>query len=712
MIYEILRKMIRPLDGASNRWGNYVVVRKPFLFALCLFLSVINAWSSAQDQSADAVKSENFLPASTTFWVSVPDVLTLKTKFDQTDFGRLTHDADMQPFIEAMTDQVREWANAKNVRLGLTVDDIAGLESGEICIAGILPRDAGEGDGIGRGSHGLVFLVDVSGSMDEANELIEKIGAKMKEKGAEKIDVDPVHGADISKWKWEKENVKTGKVREYTTLQTITNGWLIASDNEAIFRDVIRRIKKPVEGVALDTLSAHVPFAKIQLETQVKDVSPHVRWFIDPFGYMKLADAIAEEERVFRQRKDNIGDTLESQGFDAIQGVGGSVSFASDKEKDLVFRVFAYTPPRIVEDAQKRARGILSFKNKWEHELVPESWVAGDCSGYSTFTWDVQSAFKNVGEVFDAFISPDEDGDWDAMINGMSVDMDLDLWEMVSRLDNRFSIMSATELPIDVRSERIAIGVKFGGDVDEFYEMAKKLLPEGDEMVIKGHKMIVIDTTADDDDEGELQIDSGEDDIFSDGDDEDDAGEDEEEIEQFNLFEKRYVTCIPSVGGDDGGYLLVCNNEAYLVDIIEKALKGNASDLIEADDFVVINEVLDSLIDPSLVSVRQFGRMDKIFELNYEMMRDGKMAQSQTVLARVLNQIFKDPNADADAVREQQIDGSKLPDDYNKSVAPFLGPSGYVMETKEDGWRITGVILKKKGRSEVVRKNDEEKSRR
>ncbi len=198
-----------------------MVVRKPFLYALCLFFVVINSWAYAQDESADAVKSENFLPASTTFWLSVPDVLTLKTQFDETDFGRLTHDSDMQPFIEAMTKQVRDWADAKNVRLGLTLDDIAGLESGEICIAGILPRDAGKGKGIGAGSHGLVFLVDVSGTIEEANELMEKVGKEMDARGAKKIPVDPIHGADVSKWKWEKENRK-GKKREFTTLQTVT----------------------------------------------------------------------------------------------------------------------------------------------------------------------------------------------------------------------------------------------------------------------------------------------------------------------------------------------------------------------------------------------------------------------------------------------------------------------------------------------------------
>ena len=705
-----------------------MVVRKPSLFALCLLMATLSAFSVAQDESTEAVKSENFLPASTTFWVSVPDVLVLKTKFDETDFGRLTNDSDMQPFIEAMTKQMRDWANEKNVRLGLTLDDIGTLESGEICVAGIL-QDAGAA---GRNSHGMVFLVDVSASLDAAEELLEKVREQMDEKGAKKVEMEPINGSEVSKWTWSRRNPRTDVVREYTTIQTISNGWLLASDNEAIFRKVLRRVSNPDEGASL---SSHPPFAKIQLETELENVKPQVRWFIDPFGYMRLADAIAAEERDFHQRKDNIGETLESQGFDAIKGFGGHLAFASE-ESDLVYRGFVYTPPRNVGEAQQRARGILDFRNIDEasrnpskgesgdsaggkseeqagpqvlrHVLLPERWVAEDCSGYSTFTWNAQSAFENVGEVFDAFVDPESEGDWDTMINGMSKDFDLDLRKMVSRLDNRFSIFSATEQPIDVRSERVAIGVKFTGDTESFFEMAQKLLPEGDTLEIGGFEMIVIDTTLEDEEGGDLNIEGG-DDIFGDGGDSED---DVEEVEQFNLFEKRYVACVPAADDGDGGYLLICNNDEYLVKILERAKDDDASQLISSDDFGHVNAVLDSLIDPNLVSVRQFGRIDKILEANYEMMRNGNMAQSQTVLARVLNEIFKDPAADPDAVREQQIDGSTLPENYRESVAPFLGPSGYVMETKEDGWRITGVILKKNGGNEVVRKNDEEKKSR
>ena len=85
------------------------------------------------------------------------------------------------------------------------------------------------------------------------------------------------------------------------------------------------------------------------------------------------------------------------------------------------------------------------------------------------------------------------------------------------------------------------------------------------------------------------------------------------------------------------------------------------------------------------------------------MLRRGEMASSQTMLARVANQIFntqaaekarlKGKKFDKEAVRKQKLDGAKLPADFSKSIAPYLGPTGSVVEVLDDGWRITGVIL-------------------
>ena len=82
------------------------------------------------------------------------------------------------------------------------------------------------------------------------------------------------------------------------------------------------------------------------------------------------------------------------------------------------------------------------------------------------------------------------------------------------------------------------------------------------------------------------------------------------------------------------------------------------------------------------------------------------MVASNTILARLLNHMFESKNKNVDKQRVQRIDGSKLPTDYDKTVAPYLGPSGWVMETQDDGWLFSYCLLEKQDAAQVVKKED------
>ena len=193
------------------------------------------------------------------------------------------------------------------------------------------------------------------------------------------------------------------------------------------------------------------------------------------------------------RRQDNAGEILERQGFDAIKGVGGTVSFTNG-QRNIVHRSFAHIPPR-EDEAQRRARGILDFRNQWNHELVPEPWVVESASSYFTFTWNIQTTFNNIGEVYDAFIDPKTPGDWDEFVASFEPDMGVDLPELVSKFDNRFSFMSATEPPIGVESERVIFGARVKEDLEGVFQMVERMI--GDDGVVEqigGRDVIVINT--------------------------------------------------------------------------------------------------------------------------------------------------------------------------------------------------------------------------
>ena len=695
-----------------------MVLRKRFIFLWCLVTAAMSSQVHAQviavpaneapilkkvqevanpqpdaDEAPDRMASENLLPASTTAWMSIPDIEALAAQYRESNLGRLAKNPDMAPFVESVTKQFREWLNAKNIRLGLTIDDIEELNTGEICVAGILPAGGEDGEQLGRRSHGIVILVDVENSIKEAKSLLAKVDAKMEKAGAKKVEILPIKDVEVTKWSW--EHVDKNKVtRGHTTLQTVVDGWLVASDNEKIFRNVIRRVKN-TDGAAarLDRLSTQPHFARIVEETRIEDCDAHFRWFVDPFGYLKLAKAIAAEDKPFRQRQDNAGEILERQGFDAIKGVGGTVSFTNG-QRNIVHRSFAHIPPR-EDEAQRRARGILDFRNQWNHELVPEPWVVENASSYFTFTWNIQTTFNNIGEVYDAFIDPKTPGDWDELVAGFEPDMGVDLPELVSKFDNRFSFMSATEPPIGVESERVIFGARVKEDLEGVFQMVERMI--GDDGVVEqigGRDVIVINTEPDSDPD-----DLEEDPVL------DNSANEGGEKPKFNLFAKRYFVAVPHPNGKPGGYILLCNNIDYLTKVLNQTKGAAESQLTKSKDYIRVNKFLDTLVDKKKVAFRQFGRVDKILETNYEMLRQGKMAQSQTVLARLLNHMLREGEDDEE--REQKIDGKNMPANYAKAVAPYLGPSGWATETYSDGWRISGVVLKKNRVGEVVRKQGE-----
>ena len=169
-----------------------------------------------------------------------------------------------------------------------------------------------------------------------------------------------------------------------------------------------------------------------------------------------------------------------------------------------------------------------------------------------------------------------------------------------------------------------------------------------------------------DDEEGETEI---------------DEPERKEAPPRVTIFNRRFMLI-------RDGVLFICNDKDYL----KKMISRKPSDAFESSaDFARMSAALQEFSDDSKVRFRMFNRLDQMLKTNYEMMRTGRMAESETLVARVLNRVYG--RKAAGDKRIQQIDGSDLPADYDKEIAPSLGQSGWVMETTDSGWRFSGAVL-------------------
>jgi hypothetical protein len=136
------------------------------------------------------------------------------------------------------------------------------------------------------------------------------------------------------------------------------------------------------------------------------------------------------------------------------------------------------------------------------------------------------------------------------------------------------------------------------------------------------------------------------------------------------------------------GHLIVASH----VDFVVRALDGSPDKLDATKDFERVGKALDDL-GAGKQALRHFVRTDKAYHTTYELLRNNKMPEGETLLARTLNRLLADEDADEGALRKQEIDGSKMPE-YSE-MRKYFGPAGFYGTTEEDGWMITGCLLKK-----------------
>ncbi len=664
------------------------MIRRTNVVFVVFILSFIQqaTWSQSQN-------SELLLPPSTRAWLSISDIDGLVESVDRTSFGRMLNDEKIAPWVEDLSSQIRGWLDEKNVQFGLEIEDFEGVPSGEICVAGILMEPgAAAGDTKAKPDHATVLLVDVSDTKEEAKQLLEKIEANLGKTEAKKENLE-FSGIDVSKWSIDKPRGLTGKVYAY---HCIVGDWLVTCDNERIVKDIIKRVlaEKPNKA----NLANSPTFKKIQERCGFDTTDSHLRWFIEPFGYIELVQAVAEDRNPNAVESNDFAKIFREEGFDAIKGLGGTIRIF-DGNHDLVHRTFVYAPP--VPDAGEerflRAAAMLDFSNTTGTDLTPPAWVPADAATYISLTFNLKKALSKIGYIVESLGA--REGTWEKTLDQFRDVPDgdhIDIRKLVDQLENRISMFAATARPINEASERVVFGINIIGDEDIVKNHASKLIlklekdgesstltHDGVEFWIKDTQVVEGEFSEDEFDLSALESLGNE--------DEPDAEEHEEEIAKPKpLFERR-------VGAVVNGVLLVGNDVEYMKKVVAsvKSTEGSSS-LAASDDYARIADSLNELseeIDGNSL-VRHFGRLDAALETNYEMMKQGKMGSSKTILAQILNQSIN-PESEG-SPREQKINPEKMPQDYQADIAPYLGPNGMMVKATDEGWMIFGCVLPKK----------------
>jgi hypothetical protein len=136
---------------------------------------------------------------------------------------------------------------------------------------------------------------------------------------------------------------------------------------------------------------------------------------------------------------------------------------------------------------------------------------------------------------------------------------------------------------------------------------------------------------------------------------------------------------------------MMASDIEYLSEILEGFAQRER--LSSAADYQQVVETIER-VAPGERSSWSFGRTDEELRPTLELMRQGKMPEAETMLAKLLNNLLTtEVEREEGIVRKQRIDGSSLPN--FESLRRYLGPAGRVLRSERDGWFFTAVVLNK-----------------
>lgn len=699
---------------------------------------------SVGEPSAQAGRpSEDLLPDTTVGFAAITNVDDLAASWKKTQLGQLMADPVMEPFTEDLGRQFEQRWSGVHERLGLTLEDLRGVPGGEVGLASILRTTVAEA---AEQRASVAILVDVTGHVPQATALLEKVSENLKKQGASRSEKRVPESPDLVV---QFDDVPPPKnlpeAGPGTAFYHLSGNLLLASDNLEVIRGILARVALPAgQG---NSLAAAPGFKSVmgRCERDPGGAKAQIRWFIDPLGYAGAVRAATPEKH--RRKGKSVVEILRNQGFGAVRGVGGHVDFHVSDKYQLVHRTAVYAPRR---DQYEKSMRMLVFPN--ETQFDPQRWVPDDVATYTTFYVDILNAFDNFGplvdemfegqdnlfdaesvhqadldkgvlpkefiqkfEEIDITISPQvkvvtkeagsvweiKDNDetytvkkvggnlkvygamhlWEDILQGLKVDSGIDLrGELIKHLGKRVTVITAYDEPITTTSERLLFAIETINE-EAVAAAIEKTMKTNTGVKLHQYEGHVIWEIVEEEQPGEPQIPTLHIPSLTGGDVEGQDDGRKEDEKDSRLLPHAAVTVAQR-------HLFVASH----LDFLKKVLKAREErNMLGANvDLKLVREAVEEL-GIERKCAWSFSRTDEEYRPTYELIRQGKMPQSETMLARVLNAVFS--TGKKGEFRSQKIDGSQMPD-YDV-VRRYLGPGGLAVTSEQDGWFFKGFTLKK-----------------
>lgn len=630
-------------------------VRRVPAFSIALQLLLVAS-------AAAGPPSDTLLPKTTKGYVSVARAKEFDERWNKTQLGQMFNDDVMKAFVEDFKKQVREDFGAIERKLGLTYDDLKGVTAGEMSLS-LIERKGTEAS--------LAVTIDVAADPKQADSLLASIEKRFATRKGTR-STSKAGDTTLEVFKIPAQ----GDSQAQQTVYFVKDDLLIGIDDRAEAEAIIKRFA----GNSTDNLKSLAAYqatmAKCQREAG--KLEPEARWFIDPFGFI-FADRTLHEQT--SKREQDMAKILYDNGFSAIQGAGGYLNQLVDGHIELLARSAVVAPPVKENDPLRWTSSMRIMQLPNGAAVEPQSWAPRELASYVTLNLKLTDAFDNVGPLVDAI--QDHEDAWKNALEGYQNDAygpQVNIRkEFIENMGNRVTVISSYDTPISEDSERAIFAIEAKDEKALAKTLEKWMAKETD---VKRHQVgqyVIWER---------LPKDASEPDIVAPGFTPNGTGSDEKSLTEKRRKERVLPNSAVTVAL---GHLMKASDYKYLTEILESF--GQRERLASSADYKQMEEIMTKLA-PGERSGYHFGRSDEEVRPTFDLIREGKMPQSKSMLGKLLNKILTtEDEKKRGEPRRQRINGANLPE--FETVRRYFGPHAAVVRSDKDGWFVTSVLLNK-----------------
>ncbi|MEM6470422.1 MAG: membrane or secreted protein, partial [Planctomycetota bacterium] len=392
-------------------------------------------------------------------------------------------------------------------------------------------------------------------------------------------------------------------------------------------------------------------------------------WYAEPFTMGRILREVFEYDR---QGNVDILALLERQGFDVIEAIGG-MGMVATESFDVLHRGVVLAPGNL-----KKASRMLQSINASLADIP--NWPTKDCGAFYLVNWRIEEAFWYAESLVNDALGDDI---FRPMLNeirddvtGPQIDIAKDL---LPNLDDEVILVTDNTLPASTDSDRMlaAIRVKDADLVADLIRRAMEVDADATKIEFEPFDLWKVEPG-----QGEIDLD--------DLDDEDlkilGFGEDEDEEEYLLSRWAIAVVRSPTAGGKS--YVMFSSHPDLLKELGVRFQKGTKMDsMAESDDTKTILKTMRE-IGGEEVTMQGIYHPRLSLRARYELLRQGKLKQSDSVISSLLHRLVEEDEDGA----PNKFQAGKLPP-FEK-IETYLNSGGSFWQKTETGWMMTGFILR------------------